>query len=131
MARSAELERCNTIIREEAEKFIASFETFSAAPLIKALSERAHRLREAEVNKVLSQLVDLPAEQKQEIERFSQQLVNKLLHSQITAIKQESQRENAATSLRTLARALGLDVDLPNESKSDEQIPQPEPEKKP
>lgn len=131
VARSAELERCNTIIREEAEKFIASFESFSAAPLIKALSERAHRLREAEVNKVLSQLVDLPAEQKQEIERFSQQLVNKLLHSQITAIKQESQRENAATSLRTLARALGLDVDLPNESKSDEQIPQPEPEKKP
>lgn len=131
VARSTELDRCKTIITEEAEKFIASFETFSAAPLIKALSERAHRLREAEVSKVLSQLVDLPTEQKQEIERFSEQLVNKLLHSQISAIKQESQRENAAASLRTLARALGLDVEMPEDAPAEAKQPQAEREQKP
>lgn len=109
LARSAELQRCNEIIVQEAEHFVAGFETFTAGPLIKALSERAHALREAEVGRVLSHLVDLPMDQKQEIERFAEQLVNKLLHTQISAIKQEAQRDSSGNSLRMLARALGLD----------------------
>lgn len=111
LARSAEMQHCNEIITEEAERFVAGFEAFSAAPLIKALSERAHALREAEVSRVLSQLVDLPLEQKQEIERFAEQLVNKLLHQQISAIKAESRRQDAASSLRVLARVLGIEDD--------------------
>ncbi|CAG0974844.1 glutamyl-tRNA reductase [Planctomycetaceae bacterium] len=109
LARSAELQRCNEIIVQEAEHFVVGFETFTAGPLIKALSERAHAVRESEVSRVLSHLVDLPMDQKQEIERFAEQLVNKLLHTQISAIKQEAQRDNSGASLRMLARALGLD----------------------
>lgn len=116
LARSAELQRCNEIIAQEADHFIAGFETFSAGPIIKALSERAHAVREVEVGRVLSQLVDLPVDQKQEIERFAEQLVNKLLHSQIAAIKQEAQRDKTGTSLRLLARALGLDEGAPKEA---------------
>jgi glutamyl-tRNA reductase len=93
--------------------------------LIKALSERAHAVREAEVSRVLSQLVDLPVDQKQEIERFAEQLVNKLLHQQISAIKAESRREDAASSLRVLARALGIDEETQSQA-----APSPEPEKK-
>jgi glutamyl-tRNA reductase len=50
-------------------------------------------------------------EQKQEIERFAEQLVNKLLHQQISAIKAESRRQDAASSLRVLARVLGIEDD--------------------
>ena len=55
---------------------------------------------------------------------FAEQLVNKLLHPQISAIKAQSRREDAADSLRVLARALGVD-DIPAAPKHEAQ-PQPE-----
>ena len=133
LSRSAELKRCNEIVTQEADSFLSGFQSFSAAPLIKALSERAHRVREAEVGRVLSHLVDLPTDQKAEIAQFAEQLVNKLLHTQINAIKQEARRDDAGASLRVVARALGLDQDAPRQAPDSEEKTvdaEAEPEKK-
>ncbi|GIK52306.1 MAG: glutamyl-tRNA reductase [Planctomycetaceae bacterium] len=124
LTRSHEIKRCTEIITQEVDGFLAGFQSFSAAPIIKALSERAHAIREAEVNRLLAHFVDLPPDQKAEIAMFAEQLVNKLLHPQISAIKAQSRREDAADSLRVLARALGVD-DIPAAPKPEAQ-PQPE-----
>ncbi len=106
--RSRELEQCAAIVRQEADLFLASFQTYSAGPLITELREKAIAVKNAELERVLAKLPDLTEAQRSELAAFSERLVNKLLHPQIQGIKQEASRGDE-DSIRRIAMALGID----------------------
>jgi glutamyl-tRNA reductase len=121
--RSNELEACAAIVREEAEGFVATAQTYAAGPLIAELRAKAAQVKEAELDRLLSRLSDLPVEKKDEIAAFSERLLNKLLHPQIQGIREEAARGDSE-SVRRLATALG--VDKPPESAKQSEAERPE-----
>lgn len=121
--RSNELEACATIVRAEADEFLGQAQAYAAGPLIAELRAKAAQVKEAEMERLLSRLSDLPVTKKDEIAAFSERLLNKLLHPQIQGIKEEAARGDSE-SVRRLATALG--IDKPPEA---EKPPQAEPPK--
>jgi glutamyl-tRNA reductase len=114
MERSRELENCTAIIREESERFMLGFPTSALGPLISEIRNKAGKIREYELERVLARLSDLPPELKDEIATFAERLTNKLLHPQIRGLKEEATKGNEE-SVQRLADALGVDkeVNLP------------------
>ncbi|MCC7509838.1 MAG: glutamyl-tRNA reductase [Planctomycetes bacterium] len=106
--RSRELERCAAIVRQEADQFLASFQTYAAGPLITELRAKAIAIKNAELERVMSKFPELTEAQRHELAAFSERLVNKLLHPQIQGIKQEAARGDT-DSIRRIALALGID----------------------
>ena len=108
MSRSAEISRCHKIIAVETEAFLARFHSLSAGPLITALRERGGRTKDAELERLLARLADLKVEQKEEIAKFAQRLLNKLLHPMLTGLKAQAARSDAQM-LQRIAQAMGID----------------------
>ncbi len=106
--RSRELERCAEIVREETDNFLATFQAYAAGPLISELRATAGEVKEAELERLLARLSNLPLAQKDEIAAFAERLTNKLLHPQVQGIKDEAARGDPE-SVRRLAAALGID----------------------
>lgn len=119
VARSKQLELCNAIIRDEAEKFLAGQHAPEAGELIAALRERAHAIRRAESQRLMAQMPGLTDEQKAGLERTLETLVNKLLHPQIVALKQE------------LAGADSARMEHIREALAEKPEPEPTPEPRP
>jgi glutamyl-tRNA reductase len=114
MERSRELEQCRTIITDEADLFLSHFQTYSAGPLITELRAKAEQIKDAELERLLARLSDLPTDTKDEIAGFSARLMNKLLHPQIQGIKEQASKGNN-DSLRVIAEALGVSEAPPQE----------------
>ncbi len=109
MERSRELENCRVIVADETDHFLKGFQTYAAGPLITELRDKAEQVRQAEVERLMAKLRDLPPEAQEEIKGFSTRLLNKLLHPQIQGIKQHAAQGNS-DSLRLIAEALGVDA---------------------
>lgn len=114
MERSRELDACTKIIHEEAEKFMVGFPSTALGPLIGEIRNKATKIKEYELERVLARLADLPPETKDEIATFAERLTNKLLHPQIRGLKDEATKGNEE-AVQRLADALGVDkeVNLP------------------
>ncbi|MCC6575387.1 MAG: glutamyl-tRNA reductase [Planctomycetes bacterium] len=126
-ARSNELERCSRIVTQEVDSFLEHFQGFSAGPLIETLTKRAQAVKSAELERVSARLAGLDEDGKRELEAFADRLTNKLLHTQINGLKQESRRADAAESLRVLSRALGLEDDAAQTAAQPAEAPSPPP----
>jgi glutamyl-tRNA reductase len=111
MERSRELEQCRAIIEDEIEHFLKGFQSYAAGPLITELRARATQIKEEEVSRLLARFPDLPESAHREISAFSARLMNKLLHQQIQAIKDQAAAGNP-DSLRLIAQALGVDAPM-------------------
>lgn len=93
--REREIPKAWAIVREEAGAFWGWLHERRANPLIKALHERAERIRQEQLEWALSKLGPLNERQRKVIETLTARLVNKLLHS-------------PTAQLRTLARQASL-----------------------
>lgn len=107
MERSAELDVCRRIVASEADSFLAGFQAYAAGPMIAELRQKAASLQQAELERLNERLKDLPPEARDEIARFSERLVAKLLHPQFQTIRTEAAK--GPDSLRRAAAMLGLD----------------------
>lgn len=123
MERSAELDLCRSIVSTEVEAFLAGFQAYAAGPMIAELRHKAESLQQTELRRLHDRLSDLSPEVRDEIARFSERLVAKLLHPQFQAIRAEAAK--GADSLRRAASILGLEGTEASESAA--QSPQPEP----
>jgi glutamyl-tRNA reductase len=115
--RSRELERCQAIVREETERFMGEVHSYAAGPLISALRGRADTVKEAELERLLARLSDLPISVKDELAAFAERLTSKLIHPQLSGIRREASRGDEE-SLRRIASALGMDEGLNTEQQS-------------
>jgi glutamyl-tRNA reductase len=97
-----------TIIAREVEDVLQWFER-QVVPAVIRLRRKAESIRQQELEKLFSRLGPLSASERQAIEAMSASIINKLLHSPIVRLKQESQAKGGGRYLQALRDLFGLD----------------------
>jgi glutamyl-tRNA reductase len=88
--RSREAAAAETIVSREVEKYQQRLQSLDAVPAIKALQQQAEELRQAELARSQSKLADLTPQQREAVEALTRGLTAKLLHPQLTALREST-----------------------------------------
>jgi glutamyl-tRNA reductase len=88
--RSREAATAETIVSREVDKYQERLNSRDAVPAIKALQQQAEELRQAELARSQSKLADLTPQQREAIESLTRSLTAKLLHPQLTALREST-----------------------------------------
>jgi len=88
--RLREAQRADGLIEREIAKFLARQSDAEVVPTIVSLRERLEAIRVSEVRRTLARLPDASPETRQAIEALSAAIVNKILHSPITKLRESS-----------------------------------------
>ena len=97
------------IVVREVESFRKRLVAQDAVPTIVELQQRLEAIKAAELEKCLRKLGPITAEQREAVEMFSTQLVNKILHYPILQLKDASDEPHERESLRrTIRKIFGL-----------------------
>jgi glutamyl-tRNA reductase len=103
--RSREAQRAEGLVEREVVKFLARLRDVEVIPTIVSLRERLETIRRAEVEKTLTRLPDAPPEVRAALDSLSSAIVNKILHTPITKLR-ESSRAGAGRSWTELVHEL-------------------------
>ena len=103
--RVREAQRAETLVEREVAKFMARARDAEIIPTIVSLRERLETIRIAEVQKALARLPEASAETREALDAVSTALVNKILHTPITKLR-ESSRAGAGRSWLELVHEL-------------------------
>jgi glutamyl-tRNA reductase len=107
--RQAKAVDAELIVQREVEGFRRRLVAQDAVPTILELQQRLDDIRAAELEKCLRRMGPMTAEQREAIEMFSSQLVNKILHYPILELKEASDEPHERESLRrTIRKIFGL-----------------------
>ena len=106
--RAREAERANQIIESELDRFAARMSSRQLVPTILSLQEHMENIRQAEVDKIRGRLGKLTPEQESAIEALTRGIVNKVLHTPITALKSSLQSAQPATVLEVVQKMFNL-----------------------
>ena len=97
------------IVAREVESFRKRLVAQDAVPTILELQQRLEAIRTGELEKCLRKMGPMTAEQKEAVDMFSSQLVNKILHYPILQLKDASDEPQERESLRrTIRKIFGL-----------------------
>jgi glutamyl-tRNA reductase len=97
------------IVVREVDVFRKRLVAQDAVPTILELQQRLESIRTSELEKCLRRMGPMTAEQRQSVEIFSTQLVNKILHYPILQLKDASDEPQERESLRrTIRKIFGL-----------------------
>lgn len=88
--REMEAQKAEKIIAQQASQYHNWLKLKELNPVIRSLKDKAERIRKAELEKSIRKLNKIGAEEKNELERLSSAIVNKLLHEPIIALKKFS-----------------------------------------
>lgn len=89
--RKKEAEKAEKIIEEEITPFFQWLSSLESFPTIIALREKAEKIKNDEVEKLLNRFPDLNEKQKKAIEYMASSIVNKLIHPPTIALKKDSE----------------------------------------
>lgn len=89
--RSLEAEKAEEIIEQEIGQFFKWLSSLGVTPTIVALRNRFDEIRRAELEKTVSGWKDLPADAEKRMDALTMAIMNKLLHSPTSALKQAGQ----------------------------------------
>ncbi len=89
--RNLEAEKAEEIIEQEIGQFYKWLSSLEVTPTIVALRNRFDEIRRAELDKTLSGWKDLPPDGEKRLEALTMAIMNKLLHTPTTALKQAGQ----------------------------------------
>jgi glutamyl-tRNA reductase len=103
--RLREAQRAETLVEREVGKFLARLSELEVVPTIVSLRERVETIRLAEVRRTLLRLSDASPETREAIEALSTAIVNKILHTPITKLR-ESRRTGAHRSSMDIVHEL-------------------------
>jgi glutamyl-tRNA reductase len=103
--RSREAQRGEGIVERETAKFLARLRDVEVVPTIVSLRERLEAIRQAEVRKALTRLPDASPQVRETLDALSSAIVNKILHTPITVLRQSS-RAGVGRSWRDLVHEL-------------------------
>ena len=90
--RSREAAAAEEIVSGEVIRYQERLQTLDAVPAIKALQQNAEQIRQTELAKVESKLSSLSPDQREAVEALTRSLTAKLLHPQLTALRDPSKR---------------------------------------
>ena len=103
--RRKEAERAEAIVALEVERFQARIQTLDVVPTIVSLQDHLETIRQAEIDRVRGRLGPMTPEQELAVEALTRGIVNKIMHTPISALKSAA-REPEATTVIDLVRRL-------------------------
>ncbi|MFQ5580101.1 MAG: glutamyl-tRNA reductase, partial [Nitrospiria bacterium] len=121
--REQEALKAEEIITEEIERFARWFKSLDAVPMIIALKDRAEEIRMTEIEKLSGKLGSLTEDQREALNGLTAAIVNKLLHTPLTILKQEVHSTNGNMMLEATRRLFDLEEMLAQSEKETEQNP--------
>ncbi len=92
--RSREAAAAETIVSREVDKYHERLQSRDAVPAIKALQQQAEELRQAELARSQAKLADLTPQQREAVESLTRSLTAKLLHPQLTALRESTRTKD-------------------------------------
>jgi glutamyl-tRNA reductase len=92
--RSREAAAAETIVSDEVEKYQQRLQSRDAVPAILALQQNAEAIREAELARSAKRLAALTPEQHEAVEALTRSLTAKLLHPQLTALRESARKKD-------------------------------------
>jgi glutamyl-tRNA reductase len=110
--RGREAEKAEAIVEEEVETFGKWLAGLDAVPTIVALRQKIEAIRKAELEKTLATFHELTPRERESLEAMTAAIVNKILHSPITHLKQHDRRRE--TFYLAAARQL-FDIEEPED----------------
>jgi glutamyl-tRNA reductase len=107
--REREAALAETIIAHEVEDVLKWFDEQQVVPAVIRLRRKAEAIRHQELEKLFAKLGPLSDSERQAIEAMSSSIINKLLHTPIVRLKQESQAKGGGRYLQALRDLFSLD----------------------
>jgi glutamyl-tRNA reductase len=95
-SRHSEAARAEAIIEAEVLRFQERVHSLDVVPMIVSLQDHLENIRQAEIDKVRGRLGKLSAEQELAMEALTRGIVNKVLHTPITALKAAAHESQSA-----------------------------------
>lgn len=92
--RRREAERAGELIRKRVKDYDKWCRMQEVNPVIVGLRQKAEQIRRDELEKSLKKLKDEPEEVRQELDRLSYAIINKMLHQPITELKRAAREED-------------------------------------
>jgi len=92
--RSREAQAAETIVSREVDKYHERLQSRDAVPAIIALQQNAEAIREAELARSAKRLAALTPEQREAVEALTRSLTAKLLHPQLTALRESARKKD-------------------------------------
>ncbi len=108
-ARAAELPAAEKIVVDEAGKFAVEVNHRATAPVISGLRAGMERPKKSELERLFNKLPDLDEQSRQEIQRFADRLVNKMLHPPLESLRDASQNGTPHGLLEAVKRLFRLE----------------------
>jgi len=104
--RKVEADRAEAIVQSEVDKFLARLQTLDVVPTIVSLQEHLETVRQAEIDRVRGRLGQLSPEQELAVDALTKGIINKIMHTPITALKSAARGSSEATTVIDLVRKL-------------------------
>jgi glutamyl-tRNA reductase len=93
--RMAEIPHVKEILLQEQAVFVEYLNTLEVLPIITKMRAQADAIRRAELEKTIRRIPDLPPGTEQRIDLLTKAIVNKILHSPTTRLREEAVGPNA------------------------------------
>jgi glutamyl-tRNA reductase len=107
--REAEIPQVKEILAQELASFMEYVTTLNVVPIIVEMRRQADAIRQAELEKTIRRIPDLPEDTQERIDALTKSIVNKILHSPTARLREEANGPNAV-DYADIARGLfGLD----------------------
>ncbi len=106
--RDKEAVKARRIVDEEALKFQNWLDGLSVVPTITALRKKADDICQAELERTLSRLPQLSADEQKTIAKMASAISSKLLHDPLSYLKDESCKEQNEVKVEMIRAAFGL-----------------------
>ena len=114
--RKKEAQKAETIVQDEVVKFVNWYKSLEVTPTIIALRNKFEEIRKKELGKTLSLHPDLSEKEKKSLEALTSAIINKILHTPTTLLKQTDEETTADLYLDTLRTLFQLPENYPEYS---------------
>lgn len=106
--REKEAQKAEAIVQEEVVRFVSWYRSLDVTPTIVALRKKFEEIRRKELEKTLSLHPDLSEKERKSLEALTSAIINKILHTPITLLKQTNEEAMADLYLDALHALFGL-----------------------
>jgi glutamyl-tRNA reductase len=108
-SRKREAEAAESLVANEAERFLRDLAGSAVTPTLQALRRKADELKAAELERAWRRLGELDEKQRKTVEMLADGVVNKLLHEVFTGLKDAAKTDRGEEMADTVRKLFGLD----------------------
>jgi glutamyl-tRNA reductase len=106
--REKEAQKAETIVQGEVVKFVNWYRSLEVTPTIVALRKKFEEIRKRELEKIFSIHPNFSEKERQSLEALTSAIINKILHTPITLLKQTNEEAMTDLYLDALHALFGL-----------------------